>query len=188
MNWRGFLNRAYKIVSQPAEEWNVVVQENASEKTLFKTYALPWILLSVLTAALFNGIYADEFWTHFLLTLVIDTIAFFGGYFLTCYLGFYVASKVAANAFIKKDVTTLVTYSFTIYWVLEIIGSVVPEWMFAKCLNLFVAYLLWKANKIVVELPEQKLGKFVTILTVIILLSVPLIRKIATFLLPNLHV
>lgn len=187
MNFRTLLNRAYNIVFHSRQEWNVVLQENASEKELFRSYALPWMLSCVSITAIFKGIYAPHFVVTFFITFVIESITLFGAYFLASYAGYYLISKLIPNSFTQRDITTLVTYASTIFWAIEILVAVVPEWIFAKCLSLAIAYVLWGANKAVVDIPEQKQEIFVVLLTLIIILVVPIIRTMAMGLLPNIH-
>ena len=182
-----FIHRAIRIVFHTKQEWNNISQEYCSEKDLFLQYALPWILLCTSISAIFTGIYADQFWPHFFLTLLLNSLSLIGGYFMACYLGFYVLEKIFPKLFNKQDTITVITYAFTIYWTLEVIVAIIPDFFFLRVLNLYTLYMLWKADGILMDIPKQKQGIVVLPLAIIIVGATPIIRAASTILLPNVH-
>ncbi len=182
-----FLHRAIQIVFHSKQEWNNIAQEYFSSRDLFMQYVLPWIILCTSLSALCSGIYSNHFWAHFFLTLLLGGISYIGGYFLACYLGFYLLNKLFPKAFNKQDTITIISYAFTVYWALECVVAIVPEFLFLRVLNFYILYVLWEADGVLMEIPKQKQGVVVLPLAVLIVVAVPIIRALSTILLPNVH-
>ena len=180
-----FMQKAIQVVFHSKQEWNNIAHEYFSEKDLFRQYALPWIVLCVAVNALCSGLYASQFWAPFFLALVLDGISYLGGYFLACYLGFYLLDRLFPKVFNKSDVITVITYAYTVSWALEIIIAIVPEFLFLRILNFYILQILLESDGILLEIPKQKQGMVVLPLTIVIVCAVPLVRAVSAILLPN---
>lgn len=157
-------------------------------KSLLSTYILP---LTVLCGVL-----------HFLCTLLYHTssvnlLQAFGEllkvmlfYLVTYYLAIAIGGFLLYGCISKKkeirNVYTLVTYSMTVYFAMDILLTLIPSMSYLQILNLYVIYLLYTGCKTLDIQMRGSINRAVVILSATMVALPMLLRLVLKLLFPNM--
>jgi hypothetical protein len=179
------LRRIFLMISDTRRAWNIIAAENKPVSELRKTYVFPLILFCVLVTFLFKMLYTNEnaFQIGFL-GAFIEGIALFGGYFLSIKVAMWYFKKqnYSANAI---SCETIIAYSYSTIYVINVAVSVFPSLFFLKILYVHCAFLVWEGLRTMCGMEEDERGNTVILLTASIIFLPILINKMIYLMLPN---
>ncbi len=178
------------IVSQPAKAWAALKEKDNTEDhdVFLSRYLYP--IIGLVTIAAFIGILftRKEFHVELALKSAIRTlISSFGGVYLSAYF----LNELWGGWFKqKKDFKLCLRfsgYSLALMYALNIVLLLLPEFFFLNIFVLYTFYIVWEGAVPYMQVGESWRLKFVSVATVIILLTPFLIEKVLMLLMPGLR-
>ncbi len=152
-------DRIVRLITKPEQTWWGIKQEPTDLGKLFKSYALPLLLLPVLSAAFrsLSGHYrflTSSYLFDLLLTSVVNYVMLAA---VVLFAG-WVVSLLARYFEVKDDLLSsmkIVIYSMTPIW-LASVCRIFPRLSVLSLLGVYSAYLLFTSLPIVLETPPEK--------------------------------
>lgn len=148
------LQRIYQLLAAPEKTWLLIKQEPADIPHLFKSYALPLLLLPVFSSLvrliMMRGAFKLEMLVSGLVNYILLAAALLFAGWVISLIARYFASRSDLPAALK-----LVVYSMTPVWLCSLF-QIVPRLRVLSLLGLYSAYLLFTALPIVLETPPEK--------------------------------
>ncbi len=153
------LDKIYRLITRPEQTWWSIKQEPADLTKLFKNYALPLLLLPVLSAVVrsLSGHYRYLTW-NYLFDLVLTSVVNYIMLAAVVLFAGWVVSLLARYFEVKDDLLSamkVVVYSMTPIW-LASVCRIFPRLSVLSLLGVYSAYLLFTALPIVLEAPPEK--------------------------------
>ena len=184
-NYKKIVQRAWILLSKPEMGWRIVVDEQASSKQVTREYVIPFLILCVLSEFLgyvFNSYAGIQF---AFIKALFSAMALYGSWWVSVR-----ACKYLVQRFHKKEISeavsnTLVSYSFTVIFLLNIVLAFFPSLFFLALLALYTLYIVFVGVGVVLDIDENSRGKLSISLSVLIILMPLFIEWILGKLLPN---
>jgi len=184
-NYKKIVQRAWILLSKPEMGWRIVVDEQASSKQVTREYVIPFLILCVLSEFLgyvFNSSAGIQF---AFIKALFSAMALYGSWWVSVR-----ACKYLVQRFHKKEISeavsnTLVSYSFTVIFLLNIVLAFFPSLFFLALLALYTLYIVFVGVGVVLDIDENSRGKLSISLSVLIILMPLFIEWILGKLLPN---
>ena len=184
-NYKKIAQRAWILLSKPEMGWRIVADEQASSKQVTQEYVIPFLVLCVLAEFLgyvFNGAAGIHF---AFIKAIFSAMALFGSWWISVK-----ACKYLVQRFHKKEISdavshTLVSYSFTVVFLLNIVLAFFPSLFFLALLGVFSLYIVFVGVGVILVIEENSRGKLSMSLSVLIILMPILIGWVLGKLLPN---
>ncbi|MDR0370416.1 MAG: hypothetical protein LBH80_00965 [Prevotellaceae bacterium] len=177
---------AWDLVFSTKQTWSHVEKEMKSVREIRSGYVFPWIAVCVLTSFVSSFFVSDtNLFEKAFLNFIITSAALVGGYFLTIKIcRRYFAKEYPLDENIVK-IETVVAYSFTTIFLLEVITSVFPSLFFLQILSIHAAYLVWEGSGVVFGIEEDKKGNIALVFALAIIFVPVLINRAIHWMLPN---
>lgn len=175
MDFNAIIQRAKKIIINPAEEWQVIKEEPENKSEVIKNYALPFIILVTIATFLGNLIFTNYLNVGF---MVANAAVTFIGLFLAVYISAYLINELAPGFESKKDIDAafkLVIYSYTAVFISQTIANLIPPLFFMAIFGLYSVYLLWLGFGPMMRTPGNKKASYVTVSAIIIFVAYTLL-------------
>jgi hypothetical protein len=164
-------NRAIKLILNPKAEWNIILTETSSRKSIINNYALPWMIIMVVCCFIGESLFVSRY--IFSVGYVLTKAGFI---FAVTYLGIYVSSliinELTTSFSSKKDseaVFKLVVYSCTGYFMASSLSLVLPPLSILMAFALYSLYLFWEGSTILLGTPDDNKVGFVVVSSLIML-------------------
>ncbi len=166
--------------------WDKIALERISEPELRKYFVFPWIVICFIIVLIFDSIYNPaKGLEKGLLDSIITAVSFLGGYFLSNKICFWYLSRLHKENLNLISSEKIVSYSFTIIFVLKIITTIFPGLLFLQILSVYVAFMVWEGCRSVLKLNEDERGNIVLVFTLTIILIPLIISRLIFFMVPN---
>ncbi len=180
------LSRAWQLVIAAPETWDQIAAEQPTEAQLRRGYVFPLIYVNVAAAFLCNLLYATEnVWQSAFINTVVCAFALTGGYLIACEACFRYLNRLYPQRYPKAVCTKVVSYCYTIVFLLHLLTELVPSLFYIQVLSVFTGYSVWEACRSVFNIPEGERGGVVLVFTLVIILITPLLNRLILFMLPN---
>jgi len=184
-NYKKIVQRAWILLSKPEMGWRIVVDEQASSKQVTREYVIPFLIMCVLAeflGYLFNSYAGIQF---AFIKALFSAMALYGSWWVSVK-----ACKYLVQRFHKIEISdavsnTLVSYSFTVIFLLNIVLAFFPSLFFLALLALYTLYVVFVGVGVVLDIDENSRGKLSISLSALIILMPLLIEWILGKLLPN---
>jgi len=138
-----FFQRAKNFIVSPAEEWQVIKDEQASRSGVVRNYLLPFISLLAITT--FLGLLLFRNYVTISIMILVTVVTSLGA-FLSIYISATIINELAPKFDSKKDFTStfkLVTYSYTAVLIAHSFASLLLPLFFIVIFGLYSIYILW---------------------------------------------
>lgn len=157
MNFNVIIKRTSNIIIKPAEEWQVISQENINKSAVLSGYALPYVIVIALASAIGSFIFSFGFFSISYITLsaVIAFIVPFAGIFISSYIINALAPSFGSTSNID-NAFKLVIYSYTASFLASIITGLLPVLFFVGIAGLYSFYIFWLGLTPMMKTPEDK--------------------------------
>ncbi|OFX43701.1 MAG: hypothetical protein A2046_03560 [Bacteroidetes bacterium GWA2_30_7] len=168
------INRIRNIVFIPVNEWEVIKNENHNVQRILVNYLLP-IIFTIGLADLLGGLIFESFFSLTYRVLSACFAMFIP--FVTIIVTSFLISILAPSFGAKNDFSSslkLVTYSFSIQLVLNIITNLLPFLSIIGILGLYYIFIIWHGVVPVMNVSGEKRVSFV-ILSVLIILVISIL-------------
>lgn len=176
----------WQLFLTPGLTWDKIASQRVTENEIRRKFVFPWIALCVATVAVFDSLYAGVKGLETgILNATITAISLIGGYYLANKICLWYLRRHLAEKFTSGATGTIVSYSFAIVFVLEIITTVLPGLFFLHILHIFIAYLVWEGCRAILMLGEEDRGNIILVFTVVIIFAPVLISRVIYLMLPN---
>jgi hypothetical protein len=154
--------KIYRLITAPEKTWQEIKLEQATVPQLVREYALPLLLLPVLTSFLRSLIARSAYLTvNFVFDLLVGSLVNYIMLIAALLFAGWIVSLLARYFEANGDLTLgvkVVVYSMTPVWLVSIC-QLLPHTRILALLGLYSAYLLFAALPIVLETkPEKQLG------------------------------
>lgn len=180
------VNRAWQLVIATPETWDKIASEHPAEEKLRRTYVFPFIYVNVAVVFLSHLIYADEnMWQAAFINTIVSAVALTGGYFIACAACFAYLNRKFPQRYERALCTKVVSYCYTIVFLLRIVTEIIPSLFFLQILDIFTGYLVWEACRSVFGIQEEERSHIVVVFTLVIIFITPLLSRLMLFMLPN---
>lgn len=176
MNVQSTIARIKAILLNPKTEWNVIKEEEKSNKELLLYFALPLAVLGGIATLIQYLGYAGGF--GYGLRMVIVQIAL---PLVAIVIAAYVINELAEKFESEKDLNNafkLVTYSYTPALVAAVIANLSFALSWVGLFGLYGIYLFWIGLPKLMNTPEEKKGTYVIAAALIIIVINILIATI----------
>jgi Na+/melibiose symporter-like transporter len=164
-------NRAVKLILNSKTEWNSILTETLTRRSVIKNYALPWMVIMVVCCFIGESLFESRniFSIQYVLTKGIIIFA-------VTYIGIYVSSliinELTTSFNSKKDteaVFKLVIYSCTGYFIASSLTLLLPPLPILMAFALYSLYLFWEGSTILLGTPDDNKVGFVVVSSLIML-------------------
>lgn len=183
-----FLNivvRTWQLMMSTSATWEGILEDN-KDRNVFKSYFLPFLLVLVVAAGFFGAVYAGSGAVkNGVVHAIITFVAYISAYFLTGYMARNYISKRFPEKFDELKIQKLVTFSFSVVFVIKLITIIVPGLFFLQILNIYTIYIVWEGCRIIFDMDEDERGKIMLIVGVAIMLMPGIMNKIILMLMPG---
>lgn len=184
-----FIGRRFgRILLFPSAEWKQVATEKPSIKSLLSSYILPLIIFCGILHFLCALLYHTDS-VNLLLALgeLLKVLLF---YAVVYYLAIAIGGFLLYGCISKKKeiltVYTLVTYSMTVYFAVDILLTLLPSMSYLQILNFYVIYLLYIGCKTLDIQNRGSINRAVVILSVTMVALPVILRLVLKLLFPNM--
>lgn len=163
---------------------NIFADKN--DKNPFKSFFLPVLLVLISIVFAFKVIYADSkhIQTGFVFA-VIASLAYFSTFFLTKYFVKSFLIKLNYKNITDNELVKLISYSFSVVFVLKIITTIIPSLFFLQILNIYTIYIVWEGCRVLFDMDEDERGKLMLIIGLSIMFLPAVLSKIVQLLIPG---
>lgn len=180
------VNRAWQLVIATSETWDKIASEQPTEEKIRRMYVFPFIYVNVAVVFLCSLVYASEnAWQAAFINTIVSAVALTGGYFIACTGCFRYLDRKYPQRYPKAMCTKVVSYCYTIVFMLRLVTEIIPSLFFLQILDIFTGYLVWEACRSVFNIPEEERSNIVLVFTLIIIFITPVLSHLMLFMLPN---
>lgn len=170
MDFNTIYKRTKNLITGPAGEWESIVSEKKTGQEVLKNFVLPYIIAIAIASAAGSFIFSYGWFSlpFFAGRLLIGVIAPLAGIYLASYFINLLAKSY--NSVPSPDNSfTLVAYSFTAIYLIQIVTGLFPFLVFTAIAGLYSFYILWHGIIPMMKTPaEKRTGYFVISILVII--------------------
>lgn len=184
---KNIFRRTWGLFMSSGPTWDKIASEKISEPELRQYFVFPWIAFCFVIVLIFDSIYnPTKGLEKGILDSIITTVSFLGGYFLSNKICFWYLSRLHIENLKIISSEKIVSYSFTIIFVLKIITTILPGLFFLQILSVYVAFMVWEGCRSVLKLNEDERGNIVLVFTLAIILIPVIINKLIFLVVPNI--
>jgi len=180
----------YRLIASPAEAWKALSEtQDEKNEEFFKGYFYP--ILGIIALCAFGGeawINVDKFALQSTLKVVIrDTIAYFGGLFLSAYL-----IQVATLKYFRFDAdynlcVRFTGYSSAVIYTVAALNCLSDSLIFIQIFILYTYYMVWNGVNRFITVKDDDAVKYTITTGSIILLSPYLIKALMALAMPGMR-
>lgn len=173
MNTNKLINRIKGIITNPINEWDIIVSENSNKQLIIKEYALPLIIL-ISISTLIGSFGSPKFLAPSISYSVISAFIAMSVTIGAIYLSAYTLNEVLPHFGISKNLENsfkIIIYSSTPAYVASIIANLHWKLGFLNIFGLYAIYLFWLGSEKLLKINKEKRIGFVIISFLIILLT-----------------
>lgn len=187
--FKNLFNTTIALIFKPSEAWKNLREKRADEHESFLSgFIYPYI--GMIAVAAFVGVLFTRKEFDFQIALkssILEFLSAFGGFFLTSYI-----LNELWRAFFHREsdiqlCRSFVGYASSLMFSLTIIESLLPAIFFLGFFSIYTIYIVWEGAVPYMEVKESDQFKFVTITTILILLTPFVINQILRLLMPGLR-
>lgn len=186
--FKNLFNTTIALVFRPSEAWKDLRAKRADDHESFLSgYIYPYI--GMIAVAAFVGILFSRKEFDFqiaLKTSILECLSAFGGFFLASYLVNELWRALFHRASDIKLCRSFVGYASSLMFALTIIESLLPAIFFLRIFSIYTIYIVWEGAVPYMEVDESEQFKFVTIATMMILLTPFALNLMLRWLMPGL--
>lgn len=183
--FRNMVVRTWQLLMSTSVTWEGILEDN-KDRNVFKSYFLPFLIVLVAAAGLFGGLYAGSgVVKNGVVHAIITFVAYISAYYLTNSLTRNYIKKRFPERFDELKVQKLVTFSFSVVFVLKLITIIVPGLFFLQILNIYTIYIVWEGCRIIFDMDEDERGKIMLIIGLAIMLVPGIVNKVILLLMPG---
>lgn len=180
------LELPWKLITSTSATWDNIASSHVSKTEIRNQFVFPWIAITVIVVFIFESLYAlDKPLQTGMINAIISTVSLIGGYFLSNTICFWYLRKQEQEKFTALDCERIVSYSFSAFFLLKIVTTILPSLFFLQILNIYTAYLVWEGCRAVLKMNEEERGNIVLVFTIFIIFSPVIISQIVHLMLPN---
>lgn len=186
-------NNLFKItislIFKPSEAWRSLDEKRNDENESFLSgYVYPFI--GMISIAAFLGVLFTRKEFDFQIALkstILALLSVFGGFYLASYCINEIWHALFHRERDIKLCQCFVGYSSSLMFSLNIILSLLPEFFFLRIFVLYTVYIVWEGAIPYMGIKEPEQLKFVSISTIVIVLTPLIIEFILGLLMPGLR-
>jgi hypothetical protein len=186
---RNLFNTTIGLIFKPSEAWkNLRAKRTDDYESFLSDYIYPY--MGMIAVAAFVGVLFTRKEFDFqiaLKTSILEFLSAFGGFFLASYILNELWRTFFHQESDMKLCRSFVGYASSLMFALTIIESLLPAIFFLGFFSLYTIYIVWEGAVPYMEVKESDQFRFVTIATIIILLTPIVIHFILRLLMPGLR-
>ena len=185
-NYIKIVQRAWILLTKPEMGWRIVADEQASSKQVTQAYVIPFFILCVLASFLGFIFNHSDAGIHFaFIKALLSAMALFGSWWFSVK-----ACKFLVQRLHKKEISdavshTLVSYSFTVVFLLNIVLAFFPSLFFLALLAIYTLYIVFVGVGVILDIVEHSRGKLAIAISILIVGMPLLIEFILGKMIPN---
>lgn len=185
-NYIKIVQRAWVLLTKPEMGWRIVADEQASSKQVTQEYVIPFFLLCVLASFLGFIFNSSDVGIHFaFIKALFSAMALFGSWWFSVKACKYLAKKLNKKEISETVSYTLVSYSFTVIFLLNIVLAFFPSLFFLALLAVYTLYIVFVGVGVILDIEENSRGKLSFAISILIVLMPLFIEWILSQMLPN---
>lgn len=171
MDYKGILNRTYRIISTPSSYWQEVVSNEDTKVKEDFNYFYSLLVFCMACTLIGSYIYAtDNRIVTAILRSLLSGVAIYGGFWANYYILTEILNK-RFNIYNKKRQNfRLVIYSMTLSILINALVAVFPGLFFLKIINIYTLYIVWEGVGIMTRIDETNRTNFVLLLSISIII------------------
>ena len=186
--YKNLFNTAISLIFKPSEAWRVLNEKDTNDNESFLSgYVYPFI--GMITLAAFVGALLTRKELDFQVALkaaILVLVSFFCSFFISTYIINELWHTFFHRERNMKRCQCFVGYSSSLMYALYIILSLLPEFFFLRILVLYTVYIIWEGAIPYMGVSESEQLKFVSISTIVIVLTPLIIEFTMGSLMPGL--
>jgi len=177
------------LIIKPSIAWQELNARHTENNDKFLSdYVYPFIGMIVAAAFLGELISLKAFDLQIALkSAILDVISYFGGFFLASYL----ICETLARFFHREHNMSLCQrftgYSSSLMFAITIFLKLIPEFFFLQFVLIYTFYIVWEGARQYMDIDEAEQLKFVTISTIIIVITPKILAFVVGFIIPGLR-
>lgn len=173
--YRNLFSRLWKLVSQPASEWNSIKNEDKSFNAILADFALP--LMGLNTLATFIGFIFNHQGFNLELSMKHATVVFvslFGG----LYLVFFIMGVILSVTGLKRrEVMTLTAYSSGLWYVVAFVTALIPQMVGIYIFAIYSLYIAYKGVQLYLPFVQRSNQIIMSVLFFLLIHLIPFLIK-----------
>ncbi len=186
--FKEIVNQLIAIIFKPLSAWDTLSRKEEDNEVFLSHFVYP--LLGIIALSAFLGVLFTykEFDIEIALKSSIKVlISSMGGFFLGAYLLNELWHAVFKRVHDTKLIQRFVGYSSSLMFVLNIVLSLLPEFIFLKMFVLYTVYIIWAGSESYMKVSEDEQIKFTTLASFVIIGTPLLINVFLFMLMPGLR-
>ncbi len=167
MEYKRLFNQIYRLLRQPRNEWQRIVEQEKDSTNVINNFVLPMIGLCALSSLL-GQLFQGEGFEKALIAVIVSLGKNFGGIYIT----FFILQETTKYFGLERNKTAhlqLIGYGFVTIFTVDIIHKLIPELIFLPFLQLYLLYTIWEASEIVIKIDDKKRVIYVLFVTLLML-------------------
>ncbi len=186
--FKEIVNQLVTIIFKPFDAWDALSRKEEDNEVFLSRFIYPLLGLIALSAFLGVLFTRKEFDFEIALKSSIKVlISSMGGFFLGAYLLNELWRVVFKRIRDTKLIQRFVGYSSSLMFVLNIVLSLLPEFIFLKMFVLYTVYIIWAGSESYMKVNEDEQVKFTTLASFVIIGTPLLIDVFLFMLMPGLR-
>ncbi|MDR2914017.1 MAG: hypothetical protein LBV74_04150 [Tannerella sp.] len=187
--FKNLFNTAISLIFKPSDAWKGLSEKRTDDNESFLS-GYVYSFIGMITLAAFIGVLftRKEFDLQIALKAsILALLSAFGGFFLASYFINELWHTLFHRERNIKLCQCFVGYSSSLMFSLNIVLSLLPEFFFLRFFVLYTIYIVWEGAIPYMDVEESEQLKFVSISTIIIVLTPLIIEFILGLLMPGLR-
>ena len=189
-NYKKIYTHALSIIKEP-EQFCRTLREYDKESRIGATrrYALPFIVLITITVFITYFFYSKHPQLEFaILKTLFSFLSIASGYLLAVFVCKKSTQKLFLYDISQKEAETVIAYSSTVIFGIQVIMAIFPGFFFIKFLGLYTLYILWYMSSDYIHIEERFRTYFMLLNSVSIVLLPIITRMLFQLLIPNVTI
>lgn len=177
--------RLKNLVLSTSNEWKDIAEEEREGKEVISQFSLP--LIGFLTLATFIGSIFNNHGFDFETALKVSLSNFlsaYGSIYVTMLL-INVAKPIFHLQTISSKTLSFVGYAYGLYFAIEILTSLIPEFYLLRILILYTIFIIWEGVMPIFKVREEQRTGFALVCSIIILLTPWVLDYILKLIIPG---
>jgi hypothetical protein len=176
------------LIAAPAKTWEKLAgKQEPDNEHFYRSYLYPVIGIIALLSFLGVWIGTKDFQIQVALKTVIkETIAYFGGFYLAANGLFRLSGKYFGLSADLQHFERFTGYSSAAIYVAACVNALFQSLFYIQIFILYSAYIIWHGSHFYMAVKEEYLTKFTIFASVIIILSPVIARMIMVLIMPGL--
>lgn len=180
-----FLRQTWVLLTKSEMGWRVIIDAQPEPTHVKRQFVYPFLVLCMV--ANFLGFFiANSAGIPFaFIKALFAGISMYSSWWIVCKINPFLVTRIAKKEISEAVNVTVVSYSFSVIFLLNIVFAIFPSLFFLGLLALYTLYVVYVGVGVVLNINENESSKLAIALSALIVLLPWIINTVLWRLLPN---